>query len=285
VQLWLLVAVAAALLKTGYNALQKHLTVDYDGLELSYITSVLGLVFILPVGVWSLLSNDVTITPAVAAAVLLSGLVNIFAIYAFLTALELEDLSVIAPLVQLTPILVAVSEPFVLPIAFEPLLLVGAALAVVGSAVVLADVDNLLAPLSGVSSRAAMLAVAAASLFAVASLTNRFVTTRIPPLFYTFLVYFLMSAGFAVVLTVRQKRVPARDLLRGRLLALGGTTAARTSVTYVAFSLAAASRVSVALQLSIVLNVFAGGLLFGEHDIVKKSLGALLILAGVVFVV
>jgi drug/metabolite transporter (DMT)-like permease len=180
---------------------------------------------------------------------------------------------------------VAVSEPFVLPIAFEPLLLVGAALAVVGSAVVLADVDNLLSPLSGVSTRAAWLAVGAASLFAVASLTNRFVTTRIPPLFYTLTTYFLMAAGFAVILKLKRKRVPVRDLLQGRLLALGGTTAARTSATYFAFSLAAASRVSVALQLSIVLNVFAGGLFFGEHDIGKKTLGAVFILLGVVFVV
>lgn len=284
-ELWLLVSVAAALLKTGYNTLQKRLTADNDGLYLSYVTSVLGFAFIFPVGLWSFATNDVTVTVPVALAVLLSGLVNVGAIYAFLTALEIEDLSIIAPLVQLSPIIVAVSEPFVLPIAFEPSLIAGALLAVVGSVVVLSDVEDLLTPLSNVSSRATLLAVGAAGLFAVASLTNRFVTTRIPPLFYVFLTYLLMSVGFAIVLTFRRKRVPTRELLRGRFLALGGTTALRTSVTYVAFSLAAASRVSVALQLAIVLDVVAGGLVFGERDIVKKIIGGLLIVAGIVFVV
>lgn len=282
---WLLVAVAAALLKTGYSTLQKHLTVEYDGLELSYVTSVLGLAFIAPVGLWSAATTDLALTRTVLAIVALSGIVNIAAIYAFLTALELEELSVIAPLVQVTPILVAISEPFLLRTPFETTILLGATLAVVGGYVLLADARALLSPLGRVSTRAAALALAAASLFAVTSLANRYVTTRMSPLFYTLLVYLLMSAGFAAVLTARRKRVPAADLLQGKLLALGGVTSLRTSVTYVAFSLAAASRVSVALQLSIVLSVLAGGLFFGERDMLKKTTGAALIVGGIVFVV
>lgn len=285
VELWLLIAVVAALLKTGYSTLQKHLTVEYDGLELSYVTSVLGLAFIAPIGLWSASTNDFTPTTTLLAMVLLSGIVNIAAIYFFLTALELEDLSVIAPLVQVTPIFVAISEPFVLRTPFETTILFGAVLAVVGGYVLLTDTRALLYPLAGVSTRAATLALAAAGFFAVTSLANRFVTVRMAPFFYAFLIYLIMSVGFAIILYSRRNHVPSSDLLQGKLLVLGGITSLRTSVTYVAFSLAAASRVSVALQLSIVCSIFAGGLFFGERNILRKAIGAALIISGIIFVV
>lgn len=283
-ELWLGVVVAAAFLKTAYESLQKHLAGEFGGLQLSYVTSVLGLAFLAPVGAWIAMTTELALSAPVIAVVLLSGAANIAAIYAFLTALELEQLSIVAPLVQLSPILVAVSEPVVLATPFEAAFVGGAALAIVGGFVLLAD-GRSPAPPVDVSSRAVVLAVAAAGCFAVASLSNRYVTTRIPPLFYTFLVYLLMSLGFAAILAIRRSRVPATDLLRVELFTLGGLTSLRTSVTYYAFSLAAASRVTVGLQLSIVFSVLAGGVLFGEGDLPRKLLGAALILLGIAFVV
>ncbi len=284
-EFWLLVVVLAAFVETTYSSLQKHLTVEFDGLELSYITSVLGLAFLVPVGLWILFTTEIPITPMVAAVILLSGTVNIAAIYAFLTALKIEDLSVVAPLVQLSPIFVAFSEPVFLATPFNVFFIIGAFLAVGGSFILLADERAWLRPLAHVSTRAAILAISAAAFFSVASLSNRYVTTRISPMFYTFLIYFLMTAGFAIILAVRRKRIRTVSLVKPKLVSLGGLTALRTSLTYFAFSLAAASRVTVSLQLSILFSVIAGGLLFGERQILRKLLGGLLIILGIVFVV
>lgn len=282
VEWWFVVAFSAALLKTAYSVLQKRLTFDYDGLELSYITSALGMAFMTPVGVWYLYAAEMEVTLPIVAAIVVSGLANIGAIAAFLTALELEDLSIVTPLMQSTPILVAVTEPLVLVAHYETGVLLGAVAAVVSAYALLNDTGSLIAPLSRITDRPALLALTAALLFAATSLANRFVTTQIPPLFYAFTIYSFMAVGFAILRSARGEHVPTRELLRGRLVLLGGLTALRTSITYVAFSLAIASRVSIVLQVSVLLNVVAGGVFFAERDLVRKLLGAVCIVVGVV---
>lgn len=281
-EMWLAVALAAAVLKTAYSVLQKRLTFDYDGLELSYVTSTLGLAFMAPIGVWQLFRADFWFTFPVAAVVLISGVANIGAIAAFLTALERENLSVVAPLMQSTPIAVALAEPLVLAAHYSVGVLLGAAAAAVGAYVLVSDPDQTVTPLKRITDTPALLALAAALLFAVASLANRFVTTRIPPLFYAFTIYLFMAVGFLVIRRIKRERALGTELLQGKLLLLGGVTALRTSVTYVAFSLAIASRVAVVLQLSVLLNVLAGGVLFAEEGILRKLLGAGFIVAGII---
>jgi drug/metabolite transporter (DMT)-like permease len=282
VEAWFGVALLAAVLKTGYSALQKRLTFDYDGLELSYVTSTLGLAFMTPIGAWQLFQADVRVTLPIVAVIVISGVANIGAIAAFLTALEREDLSVVGPLKQSTPIAVALTEPLVLAARYRIGVLLGAAAAVIGAYVLVSDSDQTITPLKRLADTPALLALAAALLFAIASLANRFVTTRVSPLFYAFAIYLFMATGFLVIRRIRKKRPLGTELLQGKLLLLGGVTALRTSVTYIAFSLAIASRVSVVLQLSILLNVLAGGMFFAEESMLRKLLGAGFIVAGIV---
>lgn len=279
-EVWILVALGAATLKTGYSALQKRLTFEYDGLELSYLTAVLGCAFTLPLGVWRYLAGDVTLTPTVLGVVLLSGAVNVAALFAFLGALDAQDLSVAGPLTQSTPVFVALTEPFVLAAAVGWEVVVGAVAAVLGGYVLVAD-EGLGTPVERVAGRPALLAITAAALYAVTSLANRFVTTRVPPLFYAFLVYALMALGFAAIRTVRSQDLLPPSLVRRPTLALGGVTALRTTVTYYAFSLAIASKVSVVLQASVLMNVVAGGVLFAEEGLARKLAGALLVVVGI----
>lgn len=238
IEWWFVVAVSAALLKTGYSVLQKRLTFEYDGFELSYLTSVAGAVFMTLIGAWYLYYADVSVTPPVAVAIVLSGVANIGAIVAFLTALAFEDLSVVTPLMQSTPIIVAPTEPVVLAAHYDRGVVLGAVAAVVGGYTLLNDTGSLVAPVGRLTNASAMLAFASALLFAGTSLANRFVTTRIPPLLYAFGIYWFVAVGLVLVRSARGQHLPAGGLFRGRLVLLGGVTAFGTSVTYVAFSLA-----------------------------------------------
>jgi drug/metabolite transporter (DMT)-like permease len=233
------------------------------------------------VGAWYVATRELALTPPVVGVILLAGVANIAAIYAFLSALAIEDLSIVAPLRQSTPVLVALIEPWLLTVGFDPALLGAALAAAAGAYVLLAE--SPLAPLRRFGERATLLALTAAALFAVASLSARYVTVRVPPLFYSFTVYLAMAVGFAAIRGYRSGEVPLRPLLRVRLLALGALTALRTSVTYVAFSFPAGSAagVTVALQTSVVLNVLVGGMLFREEDLGRRLLGAGLIVVGV----
>lgn len=285
IELWLVLALAAAGVQTAYNVIQKRLTVDYSGLQLSYVTSALGFAFMLPIGLWSVSQGSVQTTPAVAGAVAVSGIANIGAIYAFLTALRRADLSVVAPLQQLSPIVVALVEPLVLTVGFDIEIVAGAVVATAGAYVVMLDGRDPRVPLRRVTEVPILLSLSAALLFSASSLADRYATTRMPPLFYTLLIYTIMFGGLGTLARSRDQLVPARKLLAGVLLALGISTALRTSLSFMAFSLASASQVLVALRASILLNVLAGGALFGERNVPIKLVGAALVAAGIVLVV
>ncbi|WP_227379455.1 EamA family transporter [Haladaptatus halobius] len=282
VEWWFVVAFLAAILKTAYSVVQKRLTLEYDGLELSYITSILGMLFMTPIGVWYLSHIDMSFTPPVIMAITISGVANICAIVTFLTALKLEDLSIVTPLMQSTPIVVAITEPLVLATHYDTGIVLGSAVAVVGAYTLLNDAGGLTVPIKRITDKPILLALTAALLFASTSLANRFVTTRIPPLFYAFSIYLFMAIGFVSIQIFRDRHLLTTELFRGRLILLGGLTALRTSVTYVAFSLAIASRVSIVLQISILLNVLAGGFFFSEKNLLWKLVGTLCIVAGVI---
>jgi drug/metabolite transporter (DMT)-like permease len=280
VPLWLVLALLAAVAQTAYSTLQKHLTVDHTEAELSYLTSVLGATFLLPVAVHEVATTSITVTPTVAGVTLVSGVANVGAIYAFLAALSREDLSVVGPLQQLTPILVAVAEPLVLAAVFEEALLLGAAVTTVGAFVVASGENGLTTPLREGRAVPVALALGASGLFAVASLANRFVTTRMSPFLYAFLIYLLMTVGFAGILGRRSLPL-SRRAVAASLLLLGFLTALRTSLSYVSFSLAPAAQVTIALQAAIVMDVLAGGLVYDERAIPTKVAGATLVVSGI----
>jgi drug/metabolite transporter (DMT)-like permease len=278
--LWLAIALSAAVAQTAYSTLQKRLTADHTELELSYLTAILGAVFLLPVAVHEVATEPIAVSPTVAGVILVSGIVNVGAIFAFLAALSREDLSVVGPLQRLTPVLVAVAEPVVLAAVFEEAILVGAAVTTVGAFVVASGEHGITAPITKGRAVPILLALSASGLFAVASLANRFVTTRTSPLLYAFLIYLIMAVGFAGLLGRRSLPV-SRRAVGGSLLVLGVLTATRTSLAYVSFSMAPAAQVTVALQAAIVMDVLAGGLVYGERAIPTKVAGAICIVSGI----
>ncbi len=280
VDLWVAVALAGAVVQAGYETLQKRLTADVDTLRLSYVTSILGSALLLPVALWVLATHDVSATPTVVAGVLVAGVTNVLALYAFLTALKQADLSVVSPLRQSTPLLVAVLEPLVLATAFGPSVVAGALAATAGGYVILAD-DSLFSPLARITEPGPLLAIGTAGLYAVASVAARFVVVRVPSLLFTFLLYVQMALAFGVLLARRDGGLPIRALGQRRFLALGATTTLRSVLIFAAFALVAAAKATVVLRVSLVLTVLAGGAVFGEEGVGRRLVGAGLVVLGV----
>ena len=280
VELWVAVALAGAVVQAGYETLQKRLTADVDALRLSYVTSILGSLLLFPVALWVLATQEVSATPTVVAGILVAGVTNVLALYAFLTALKQADLSVVSPLRQSTPLLVAVLEPLVLATAFGPGVVVGALAATLGGYVILAD-DSLRSPLARVTEPGPLLALGTAGLYAVASVAARFVVVRVPSLLFTFLLYVQMALAFGVLLRRRDGGLPTRVLGERRFLALGATTTLRSVLIFAAFALVAAAKATVVLRVSLVLTVLAGGTLFGEEGVGRRLVGAGLVVVGV----
>jgi len=278
--MWVLVALAGAGTQAGYETLQKRLMSDMDALRLSYVTSVLGTVLLMPVAMWVIVTRSVSVTPTVVVAVLVAIVANVLALYAFLIALSQADLSVVSPLRQSTPLLVASVEPFILSAQFAPGVVIGALAATTGGYVILVD-GGLSSPLSRITEVGPLLAIGTAGLYAVASVAARFVVVRVPPLLFTLLLYFGMAVSFTALVAQRDRALLTKELITSRFLAVGAVTTLRSVLIFAAFSLAAAARVTVVLRASLVLTVLAGGTLFGERDVTRRLAGTGLIIIGV----
>ncbi|MFB6200376.1 MAG: EamA family transporter [Candidatus Nanohaloarchaea archaeon] len=279
--LWFLAALTAAVSRSAYSALQKRLTEEHDTLKLSFVTSLMGFVFVLPVGLWFFLQGSPPISWEVAGATFVSGVVNVVALAVTIEALSLEDLSIVAPLQRLTPIMVAFLEPVVLGADLSQQVYLAAAAAAAGSYLILSDSDDLLAPVKNLSRRGAQLALVAAVLYTITSLADRFATSRMSPYVFTVLVYVVMVTGFGALLHRREGLPSVEELLQKKFILLGLLIGGGSVLIFLSFSLAAAARVVTVLQVTIPVSVLLGGYVFEEERIVQRLAGSGLIILAV----
>lgn len=282
---WLGAAVLAAVLRAAYSVLQKQLTDEFGSLELAFLSTLLGLPFLLPAVL--LMTEGIPSVPSlpVLGATLFSGVANIVALIVVIHALRLDDLSVVEPLKRLTPVMVAVLEPVVLGAALGPGSMIGAALAAGGALLVLGTPALFRRSSELLTRRGPQLAVLAALLYTLTSLADRFATTRLSPFIYTVLIYVIMAAGLGL-LQWRRDGMPGRAVFRHpRLLALGAVMAAGSVFIFLAFSLASAAQVTTVLQGTILLGVVLGGYVFDEQHLIPRLVGGAIIIAGIALAV
>lgn len=282
-EIWILTALAAAAFSSIKAAIQKYLTDDYGSIDIGYMRSVLSLIFLVPVAFGVYIYSGITLRPPAVLGALVSGLGNVIGIYLMLEAFAIEDISVVSPLRRTTPVWVALIEPLLLDFSYSLMTVAGAALAVAGGYVILAEDRELLKPLT--PSRGALLALSVSFIIAGVSLAERFATQRINPMVFAFLVYIVMSVSFTFLARRKGTSVERNDFLRREVLVVGLVAALGSLSIFYSFSLAAASKVVTVKQAVIVFNVLIGGFYFGEEDILQKIIGALLIISGIVLVI
>lgn len=284
--LWILTVLVASFLRSAYYNAEKVLTSEYDELELSYISVVLGLVFMTPVGLYGALKQPVNVGFFTLVATLLSGVANLAGFYLYLHVLGMEEISVAEPLKRLTPVIVAVTEPLILGTNFSFHILLGAVLAFLGAYVVLIDGKNFLEPFRRIRDKGIYISLFLSVIYAVAALSDRYATTRISPYLFSFLIYAIMASGYLAMTRYRGNEVASLDqMLEPRLLGLGLLTAVSSLLIFYTYSLAAASKVSVGLQSIIVFSILIGGVAFKEDNILRKLVGSIVIISGILLVI
>ncbi len=286
--LWVLFALASAFFQASRLAVTKHLSPRLSTEVLTLYVNVASLVVTLPLGIWY--HDFPWQNPHYLAAVAAGGLISGLGGWALNAALHRTEVSLVGPVMTLSPGFAIVFEWFLTGALPGPIGLVGVALLVAGGYILsLGEIGArwylpykrlLLDPGS-------VLAMIAAACFAAASVFGRIAIQLTDPLSFSVVVAIVNPLILWVLFTLRDHRfhtqLVAGDLRREfrPLLLLGVLFALMRIADQIALSLTLASYVMAVKRTAGVFSVLLGRWFFAESHLTAKLIGSLVMLAGV----
>jgi drug/metabolite transporter (DMT)-like permease len=263
------------------DGFQKLLLEDIESYELGFFSGVIGTLLMLPLGFLYFPTN---LNFFLTVLLIFSGAASVIAIWMFLVALDIGEMSVVTPLRRISPVIVAVIEPFFLALTYNPKIILGAFLCGAGAYITAVKTENMTTPLKDLAHKAALLAFGVSVFKALGSVATVYLVQEIDYLFLSFFGLLSMALGFGAITYSKQKEF---NFSQAKSLQVGlvGVFAVITTVmiTY-AYSLASATQVMTVKQSTIIFSILIGGKFFSEDNMLRKIIGSLLIIAAIIFV-
>jgi len=281
--MWILLGLSAAVFFAAFNIYQKHVLTDFSPLTVTLQANLIAAII--------LSSGFIVVQPFISQTalviVLASGILNGFSFWCLAEAYDVAEISLVAPLRGASPIIVAAIEPLFLPLSYS-VILVGAGIITAFGMYILMYEDSIVKPFKRFKSRGVQLGLLSSFLIAGPVLLDRyaFVVTETHPVTYG--VYLaLFSMVTVVVLTAVTQSDDLKTVLRPRvkLIPLGVFRAGEMGLALGALSLAAGTRVFVLMQVGPVLAAVIGGRMFRDDNLIRRSIGACLIVLAAIIVV
>lgn len=225
--------------------------------------------------------------PGLRAAVLGSAVPNLFAYVLLAGAVRRSDLSLVSPLLGLTPLFLLITSPLILGERVPPTGMVGVLLIVAGAYLLnLGDIRRgVLEPFrSLLRDPGARMMLGVALLWSISSNYDRVGIEATTPLAWPLVVNGFVALVLApVVLWRRAHRAERRDgaLLPWMLVGAGVLNAAQSITHMLALTLTLVPYVVAVKRTSLLFSVGLGWILFGERRIGTRVVGAAIIVAGV----
>lgn len=279
-----ILALTAALFSSLKGIARKHISKDFTSIQIGYLGQVYGSVLILPFAAWRYTQTGFNPTPGILLALVISTAVVLASTYLYIEALRITDISVTEPLRNTSPIFVALLEPLLLGINFQTLILAAALLGSAG-AYILVSKDSLLTPIENMKNKGALISVLVAFILGLYSIAQRFGATNADPLIFIYLTYVTSLIGFWIWKKHEGTSVELKTYFRKDVFILGTVTAIGVVAGIYAYSFISASETTVIKQTSAIFSVLIGGKFFKETDLLRKTIGALIIIAGVILVI
>lgn len=287
--LWLYTALISGILFASVALLSKEIMQETSSITFTSIYALLSTIFYFPVFIYYLSSLDLSTLGNLAPFILLSGMANVFGILSFNYGIKKSEISVAMPLNRLQPVFVALIGAAVLGEVIDLYLGLGIILVTAGSyLVLLKDRNHMLEPFFNLrEDRGAQLSMLSAAIFAVAAVTDRFVTQSLRPEIYTFLLLMVMTVSINTYLLRKNSEhfsdVKTEILTKPGIYIVTGLLSAGAYYTVLsALSMAQASKVIPVLQVQIPITVVAGGAMFSEDHVLQKLAGSAILIAGIV---
>lgn len=279
-----LLAFTAASLASVREVIQKHLTEDFSSLKLAFLGQLWGAIFATPLSLYRIEGFGNLISPWTGFSLLISASTVLITLYLFFEALSGEDLSVVSPLRNVNPVIVALFEPLILGTVLKPLHLVGALLGTIGAYILVAS-NGLKKPIENLDNREAQITLLIAVIYAFSSIARKYGTGAVDTLTFTYASWMLTLIGFAA-LALWKKEVPnVSELLRKDIIVMSLITVVSVFMGFFAISMISATQYTIIKQTSGIFSILLGGKIFSEDGISRKMIGALLVILGVIFAV
>lgn len=283
---WVLFAIAGAVSLGLFNITKKQVMgQDTSALRVDaqmHILAALPMIAVLAI------SYPFEFSMEFVGFLLASGLVNAVSFWLLATAYENGALSLIAPLRGVTPVAVGLIEPLVFPELGYQLSLVIASVAVGVGLYVLLYEDTWLGPIRKLSEDGVYQGLLSAGFISVAILIDRFAMTATGVEPNTYAAYLTLTITVITVgMFVLFDGTPISKLTEVNLqvASLGFFRFANILLGLTALSLVAGTKVNIVWQLGIVLAALVGGKLLSEENLIRKAVGASMIVAAAAIVV
>ncbi len=281
---WLLLAFGTACFETLRDVQIKGRLHHLPGRVAAWGWMTFGLPFCL-FALW--LDGIPTIQPAFWLALLGSGGLNIFAMSFYTMAVQKGNLSQTIPLLAFSPMFLLITAPVIAGETPSLVGMVGVLLIVVGSYLLNLNQrkNGWLAPFRALLvDRSAQLMLAVAFLWSIAAAFDKVGVVNSSPLMWAVSVFGVVSLG----LTIPMLRTPhSLTLVRTNwlpLLWLGLFASLSVITQMLAVAQANVAYVIAIKRLSILLAVVVGYVIFHEHGIRDRLVGASVMLAGVLII-
>lgn len=275
---------AAVLDATYFVLIKKHL----QTVNPYVLSAAVFLVCSVVLFVFSLLKGIPDLGPLFFVSVFGTGMLNVVAVILYLKALKETDVSLAVPMLSFTPIFLIITSFLFLrerPTVFG---MAGIVLIVLGSYILNATKGdrNLLDPLRSVlSHRGLRSMLIVAFLYSISSNFDKLVVQHSDAIFGSAVVYLFLGVSFFSLsyAKARHELFHARAHVT-KFLTIGFVLALSAIAVNIAFTMEIVPYVISIKRISILLSVLMGGMLFKERHMLTRSVGALVMVIGVVLI-
>jgi drug/metabolite transporter (DMT)-like permease len=269
----------------GFNIWQKIAVETIDEFTVTLqshllpIPVLVGTVFLTP-----------TVIPKkpVIGLIVLSGLSNAASYYLLAKALKREDVSIIAPLRAILPILLAFIEPLIFGFSYRSIILIASILTASGIYVLLSE-DEFLAPIKNLERRGIQYGFLSPIVIILAVFSDRFAFTvyGANPLTYSFFIVVSTTIALLIIFAFKDFNASLRTAITPtkKTLPLGFFRGLAIFSALYSISLTTGTNLTIVNQLGLLLPVVIGGLSFNEKYTVRRIIGAVAVICGSLLVI
>lgn len=287
---WFFLALLSAFLSAFAAITQKKVLFKVGALEFSFLLSVVNLLFSIP---FFFFIDYSTVNSANLSILFIKSVIGVGAFYCVMLSLKNLEISNALPLLALTPGFVAVFAFILLGESLKTVEIIGLFFLIAGTFILESkNFKELFIPFSiFIKSQYHRYIILALLLFTASSIMDKFLLIKLnlSPISLTAFQHIYFALIFSIIyLLFRNKEQSSSSEIKknqlGWIALISIITIGYRYTQIVAVSLASVALVLAIKRTSVFWATVIGGKLFNDKDLLKRSIAALLILAGAILI-